>query len=136
MDILEGEEWRDTAERRKVATRDRLVAGILLLFERRSKVRECELVDLDEETWREFEQAALPEMSSFVFSQKSTHVTHTPSAVLADAMGHVWLTTEGGTLSAMQLVAEIVKRIGQQYEIETVDRRGRNRDSLGLDVVG
>jgi hypothetical protein len=128
-----------SADRRSSYISDRLSAGILLLYQRRTGAREADPFVRDAATWSAFEQAALPEMQSFTFFDRSSNTVRTPNSVLADAMGEIWmaqnLLNAAHLPTTLQIVSELAKRIVAAYEISPVERRGRKRASLGLNFL-
>ncbi len=133
------EEPETRADRRSASAAKRLCAGISLLYQRATGARESDPFIRDEKTWIAFEEAALPEMRSFTFYDRSKNMMRTPASVLADAMGHVWmaksLPNALGTPATIQVITAITNQIASSYQIEPIERRGRKRASLGLDVL-
>lgn len=127
------------ADRRSANTAARLCAGIFLLYQRATGARQADPFERDAKTWSAFEQAALPEMCSFEFIDKTNRALRTPNSVLADVMGHIWLAdilpNAGKTPTTIQVITELANRIASTYEITPIDRRARERASLGLDIL-
>jgi hypothetical protein len=133
------EDWT-LADRRSSSAAARLCAGIFLIYQRQTGARQSDPFMRDAKSWSLFEQAALPEMSSFTFFDRSKNMLRMPSSVLADAMGHIWIAERlpysGAIPTTIQVVTELANRIAANYEISPVERRSRKRASLGLDVLG
>jgi hypothetical protein len=79
-------------------------------------------------------------MACFTYFDRARDTTLTPNAVLADAMVHLWtvdsLPNTVGQPTTIGLIGELAMHVCSLYEITAIDRRARNRASLGLDVVG
>jgi len=129
------EHLENLADRRSSRAVARLCAGIFILYQRSTGAKESDPFSRDGESWAAFEQAALPEMASFAFYHREKKVPRTPNSVLADSMGHIWLTAELPTLTTIQLITELANHISSTYEITPIDRRTRKRASLGLNVI-
>ena len=129
----------EIADRRSTAVAARMCAGIFLLYQRETGARQADPFIRDAKSWLAFEQAALPEMSSFTFFDRAHKTIRTPSSVLADMMAQIWLARTLpnvlGTPATIQIVTELANRIADTYEITPVDRRGRKRASLGLNIL-
>ncbi len=132
---FEEDESQHLADRRSSSTAARLCAGIFLLYQRATGMGEADPFIRDEKTWIAFEEAALPEMRSFSFYDRSRNMMRTPASVLADAMGHIWLAKSPETPATIQVITELANRIASLYQIEPIERRTRKRASLGLDVL-
>jgi hypothetical protein len=128
------EDDQTRADRRSSSAAARLCAGIFLLYERATGAGESDPFIRDAKSWSTFETAALPEMYSFTFFHRSKKMMRTPSSVLADTMGQIWMA-ETGPATTIQLVTELANRIASGYEISPVERRSRRRASLGLNVL-
>ena len=126
------------AERRSTSAAARLCAGIFLLYQRETGARESDLFIRDEKTWLAFEQAALLEMFSYQFFDRSNRAERTPSSVLADLMGQIWLAetlpNALGTPATIQVITELANRLAAGFEIIPVDRRKRCPQTLGIDI--
>jgi hypothetical protein len=133
------EEWQKLADRRSSPAADRLCAGIFLLYHRATGAQESDCFLRDAETWNNFEQAALPEMDSFAFFDRSQNISRTPNSVLADAMGDIWMAEKlpniTGQPNTLEVVTILTKHICAHYEITAIERRTRKRASLGLDIL-
>jgi len=127
------------ADRRSSSAAARLCAGIFLLYQRSTGARESDRFIRDGKSWSAFEQAALPEMSSFSFFDRTRKIMRTPNSVLADAMGKIWMAEKlpytSGNPTTIQIVTELANQIAEAYEINPIERRSRKRASLGLDVL-
>ncbi len=134
------EEWEKIADRRSSPIVVRLCAGLFLLYQRATGARESDPFIRDAQSWAAFEQAVLPEMACFSFFDRSRDTTLTPSAILADAMYHIWtletLPHSVGLPTTIGVIGELAKHVCSRYEITAMDRRARKRASLGLDVIG
>lgn len=133
------EESNKRADRRSSAAGARLCAGIFLLYQRDTGAKESEPFIRDARSWSAFEEAAMPEMVSFSFYDRSKNMMRTPASVLADAMGQIWMAEKlpnvVGRPTSIQLVTELANRICSTYEVTPLERRTRKRASLGLDVL-
>lgn len=134
------EEWEKLADRRSSPAVVRLAAGLFLLYQRATGANEGDPFARDEKNWGLFEQAALPEMASFTYFDRKRDTYMTPGAVLSDSMYHIWtLKRLPGTMgrpTTIQVISALAQHICGVYETTPIDRRGRKRASLGLDVVG
>ncbi len=134
-----GNDDETLADRRSSSAVARMCAGIFLLYQRDTGARQSDPFIRSGKSWLAFEQAALPEMSSFAFFDKRHKTIRTPSSVLADVMGQIWvayrLPNIVGTPSTLQVITELANRIEETYEITPIDRRSRKRASLGLNIL-
>ncbi len=78
-------------------------------------------------------------MCSFSYFDRSKKMMRTPNSVLADVMGQIWIAEKlphtSGIPTTIQIVTELANRIAAAYEIDPVERRGRKRASLGLNLL-
>ncbi len=134
------EQWEKIADRRSSPTVVRLCAGLFSLYRRATGAKESDPFLRNAQSWAVFQQAAEPEMACFTFYDRTRDTTLTPSAVLADAMYYIWtleaLPNTVGTPTTIGVIGELAQYICSRYETAPIDRRARNRASLGLDVVG
>jgi len=134
------EEWEKLADRRSSPAVVRLCAGLFSLYRRATGAKESDPFIRDAKSWAAFQQAAEPEMACFTFFDRTRDTTLTPNAVLAEAMYYIWtlevLPNTAGLPTTIGVIGELAKHVCSRYETTPIDRRGRNRASLGLDVVG
>jgi len=129
------EDSEKRADRRSSSAAARLCAGIFLLYQRATGVRASDPFLRNEKSWAAFEQAALPEMASFHFLDRSRNTIRTPASVLADAMGHIWLSKAMKNPTTIRLITELANHIASAYEVTPIERRTHQRASLGLDIL-
>jgi len=115
--------------------------GLIRLYCRETGAKQTDLFPLDAKTWAEFEAAALPEMACFNFVEKKRGRPFTPGAALAEAMKHIWMLDDKqlsdiGRQTTNGVIGALATYVCSGYEVTAVDRRNRNRNSLGLNQVG
>ena len=129
------EDSEKRADRRSSSCAARLCAGIFLLYQRATGIRASDPFLRNEASWTAFEQAALPEMASFQFFDRARNAMRTPASALADAMGQIWLSKSIKTPTTIRLITELANNIASTYEVTPIERRTRERASLGLDIL-
>jgi hypothetical protein len=135
--VARQEDWAKIAQRSSTPTVSRLRAGLFLRYQEATNARETDTFTRDAKTWALFEHATLPELENFSFFENSRQIYVAPSAVLADAMFHLWTVTDLGLDSAgrpttIAVITEMAYYVCTLYETTRLDRREAKRNWLGL----
>jgi hypothetical protein len=117
----------------------RLRAGLFLRYRAATGAQEFDTFVRDAKTWAAFENAVLPEFAKFSFVDSSRQTRMSESAVLADAMYHIWtLTTLGrdidGRATTINIISDLAKYVCSVYHAQPIERRAAKRNWLGLNV--
>jgi hypothetical protein len=133
----DSEDWAKIANRRSSPVVIRLRAGLLIRYRSATGAKEFDTFLRDAKTWAVFEQAVLPELAKFTFLDKARDANISESAVLADAMYHIWtVTTLGrdlnGRPTTISVISELANYLCSMYDTQSIDRRAARRNWLGL----
>ena len=131
------QDWAKIANRRSAPAMVRLRAGLFLRYSATTGARESDTFIRDARTWATFEHAVTPELENFNFFDQTRQIFVAPSAVLADAMFHLWTVTdlgldESGRPTTLTVITELAHYLCSVYETAPIDQRTPKASWLGL----
>jgi hypothetical protein len=126
------QDWAKIADRRSSTPVMRLRAGLFIRYQSATGAKEFDTFLRDARTWAAFEHAVLPELAKFTFMDRARAARVSESAVLADAMYHIWtVTTLGrdlnGRPTTISVISDLANYVCSVYETQPVDRRAARR---------
>jgi hypothetical protein len=131
------EDWAKIADRRSSTPTMRLRAGLFIRYRAATGAKEFDTFVRDAKTWAAFEHAVLPELAKFTFFDKGRNAKISESAVLADAMYHIWTVTDlgrdlNGRPTTISVISDLAHYVCSVYEAQPIDRRAAKRNWLGF----
>jgi len=131
------EDWTKIADRRSSPPAIRLRAGLFLRYNKATGAKEFDTFVRDAKTWAAFENAVMPELENFTFVDHARQANVSSTAVLADAMYHIWTVTDlgrdmDGRPTTISVVKELANYVCSVYETKPIDRRAGKRNWFGL----
>jgi hypothetical protein len=132
-------DYAKIVDRRSSPTVMRLRAGLYLRYQAATGAKEFDTFQRDAKTWAIFENAVLPELAKFSFVDTTRQTAVSESAVLADAMYHIWtITSLGRDLNnrptTIAVIADLAGYICRVYETKPIDRRAGKRNWFGFNA--
>ena len=130
------EDWTKIADRRSSPVVMRFRAGLFIRYHSVTGAKEFDTFVRDAKTWAAFEHAVSPELAKFSFKDTARNLKISESAVLADAMYHVWTVTSlgrdlDGRPTTIGVISDLAKYVCSVYDVQPIDRRGIKRNWLG-----